>query len=306
MLIRVNTHLEKLLSKANMDKDMLRHMKNHYCARMHVCKAKMKVLKARLAKALNRRKRPDPLQILAESTLKEHGAQWYTPISKFRKFGAILVNFEFFFAKNRFLPSTCSAPRTTLNMGRSISQKIYIFGFFMTNYTCSATAKTFHGDLSPQKVKKQEKNDLFPLFGHTGSSLGRLHFWRGKWPPNWEIPLGLESRHPDLSNKPTCASFECHEVPQKWAQRRAMRWEMACYASGHFLNFSPSAQENATLTSFEFLVGFFILFDVIDVISCWNDTFLPILEDSFIKWQRINEWIGFLAYRGKLFWLPRL
>ena len=32
MLIRVNTHLEKLLAKANMEKDMLRHMKNHYWA----------------------------------------------------------------------------------------------------------------------------------------------------------------------------------------------------------------------------------------------------------------------------------
>ena len=73
MLIRVNTHLEKLLAKANRDKDMLRHMKNHYWARMHVCKAKMKVLKGRLSKALKRRKRPDPLQILAEASLKEHG-----------------------------------------------------------------------------------------------------------------------------------------------------------------------------------------------------------------------------------------
>jgi len=73
MLIRVNTHLEKLLAKANRDKDMLRHMKNHYWARMHVCKARMKVLKGRLAKALKRRKRPDPLQILAEASLKEHG-----------------------------------------------------------------------------------------------------------------------------------------------------------------------------------------------------------------------------------------
>jgi len=73
MLIWVNTHLEKLLAKANRDKDMLRHMKNHYWARMHVCKAKMKVLKGQLSKALKRRKRPDPLQILAEASLKEHG-----------------------------------------------------------------------------------------------------------------------------------------------------------------------------------------------------------------------------------------
>ena len=51
MLIRVNTHLEKLLAKENRDKDMLRHMKTHYWARMHVCKARMKVLKRRLSKA---------------------------------------------------------------------------------------------------------------------------------------------------------------------------------------------------------------------------------------------------------------
>ena len=132
---------------------------------------------------------------------------------------------KFFFAKNRFLPLRRSAPRPTLKLWRSISQKLSIFGFFMTNYTCSATAKTFHGDLSPQKVKKQAKNDLLPLFGHTGSSLVRLQFWRGKWKPNWEIPLGLESRHPDLSKKPTCASFGFREVPQKWPERRATRWE---------------------------------------------------------------------------------
>jgi len=72
MLIHVNTHLEKLLAKANKDKDMLRHMKNHYWARMHVCKAKMKILKRRLSRALKRRKKPDPLQILAEASLARH------------------------------------------------------------------------------------------------------------------------------------------------------------------------------------------------------------------------------------------
>ena len=45
MLILVNTHLDKLLVNKNRDKDMLRHMKTHYWARMHVCKAKMKILK---------------------------------------------------------------------------------------------------------------------------------------------------------------------------------------------------------------------------------------------------------------------
>ena len=69
VLTHVNIHLEKLLEKANREKDMLRHMKGHYWARMHVCKAKVKILKRRLSEALKRRKRPNPLRILAEASL---------------------------------------------------------------------------------------------------------------------------------------------------------------------------------------------------------------------------------------------
>jgi len=65
-------HLEKLLVKENKDKDMLRHMKIHYWARNHVCKMRIKILKARLRRALKRRKRHDRLQILAEASLAEH------------------------------------------------------------------------------------------------------------------------------------------------------------------------------------------------------------------------------------------
>ena len=73
-LTHVNIHLEKLLAKANRDKYMLRHMKGHYWARMHVCKEKIKILKRRLSRALKRRKRPDPLWILAEASLDKHEA----------------------------------------------------------------------------------------------------------------------------------------------------------------------------------------------------------------------------------------
>ena len=75
MFIWLNAHLERLLAKANQDKKLLRNMKNHYWAQMHVCKAKMKVLQRRLVKAQKRRKRPDPLHILAEASLKEHGTK---------------------------------------------------------------------------------------------------------------------------------------------------------------------------------------------------------------------------------------
>ena len=72
VLTHVNIHLEKFLAKDNRDKDMLRHMKYHYWARMHVCKAKMKILKRRLSSALKWRKRPDRLRILAEASLAGH------------------------------------------------------------------------------------------------------------------------------------------------------------------------------------------------------------------------------------------
>lgn len=72
ILIRVNAHLEKLLAKANQDKRMLRNMKNHYWARMHVCKAKMKMFQRRLTKALKRKKKTNPLRILAEASLTHH------------------------------------------------------------------------------------------------------------------------------------------------------------------------------------------------------------------------------------------
>ena len=73
VLERANIHLKKLLAKANRDKYMLRHMKNCYWARTHVCKAKMKILKARLRRVLRRRKKGDRLRILAEASLAEHG-----------------------------------------------------------------------------------------------------------------------------------------------------------------------------------------------------------------------------------------
>lgn len=73
MLIRVNAHLEKLLEKANKDKRLLRDMKTHYWARLHVCKARMKILQRKLSEARKRRKRTNPLRILAEASLTHHG-----------------------------------------------------------------------------------------------------------------------------------------------------------------------------------------------------------------------------------------
>ena len=68
-LERVNIHLKKMLEKANKENNMLRHMANHYWARNHVCKAQLKILKAKLKRASKCRKRKDRLKILAEDSL---------------------------------------------------------------------------------------------------------------------------------------------------------------------------------------------------------------------------------------------
>jgi len=73
MLIRVNAHLEKLLAKANRDKALLRHMKTHYWARLHVSKARNKILQRKLSEARKRKKkRTNPLSILAEASFIHH------------------------------------------------------------------------------------------------------------------------------------------------------------------------------------------------------------------------------------------
>ena len=95
-LERVNIHLEKLLEKETKEKNMLRHMKNHYWAQNHVCKARIKILKAKLRSALKRHKRHDRLQILAEFSLAQHSARWRTPSQNFKKFGTHFVDFDYF------------------------------------------------------------------------------------------------------------------------------------------------------------------------------------------------------------------
>jgi len=73
LLIQANARLERLLEKANQDKELLRNMKTHYWERLHVCKAKMKILQRKLSEARKRKKRTNPLRILAEASLTHHG-----------------------------------------------------------------------------------------------------------------------------------------------------------------------------------------------------------------------------------------
>lgn len=84
----------------------------------------------------------------------------------------------------------------------------------MKNHDYWCLDKKFGQDLSLHEVKNTQKMTSLPLFWHTGSSLGRMKIWRGKWAPNSEIPVGLEIRQDRISNKHTWAHFGLLQVPQ--------------------------------------------------------------------------------------------
>jgi len=101
-----------------------------------------------------------------------------------------------------------------LTIGGSKCKKVYSFGFFMENHDCWCLDKKFGQVLSPKEVKNTLKMTFLPLISHIGSSLGRLRIWRGKWAPNSEIPLGLESRQVGFFNKHTWDQFGLHKMHQ--------------------------------------------------------------------------------------------
>lgn len=71
-LERTKMHLERMLEKANNEKNMLRNMAYHYLSRNMVCKARIRNLKAKLKKAMRKRKEKNRLQILVKASLARH------------------------------------------------------------------------------------------------------------------------------------------------------------------------------------------------------------------------------------------
>ena len=128
----------------------------------------------------------------------------------------------------------------------------------------------------PPESQKTSKKWLSATFLTHRKQSWEIAILEGKWQPNSEIPVGLESRLKDLSIKPTLASFGHLKVPQKFSQRRATR-------QANCSGFQPTAQQNAVLTVFDFLELIFILLIVNDVILWHFYTYVSLLEDSFMR-----------------------
>ena len=139
-------------------------MKNHYWARNHVCKTRIKILKARLRRVLKWCNRHDRLQILAEASFVEHDTWLWTFSPNFNKFGENFVIFDFFWSQNRVFCPTHSATWHALMNGTFSRGKLGIFGFSMINYACSGMAERFHQVLGGLKGQKHLENDLSATF----------------------------------------------------------------------------------------------------------------------------------------------
>ena len=176
MLIRLKAHLERLLAKANQDKKLLRNMKNHYWARMHVCKAKMKVLQRRLAKALKRRKRPDPLRILAEASLKEHGAKWLNPSTNFKNIWAFLVICEFFGQKTCFLHQEVAHHARPFRLGGPFQEKFAFLDLSCKNTLAQWRSRNFTKFWASRRSKNKQKMTFCHLFDTQEAVLGDFNF----------------------------------------------------------------------------------------------------------------------------------
>ena len=95
----------------------------------------------------------------------------------------------------------------------------------------------FYRFWASRRVKNTLKMTILPLSGQTGSSVRRTHFWSGKWKPNLEILLVLESRQAELSNKSTWSQFGHREGLQNWLQTSATHREIGCDTLGILLSF---------------------------------------------------------------------
>ena len=85
-------------------------------------------------------------------------------------------------------------------------------------------------------------------------------------------------------------------MPQKWSQMRATRQAEVRDSSGKFLQISVYSSEKRSLTLFDFLGWIIMLFDVINVLLWQFYSYVPLLEDSFMKKVKI-KWMN---------WFPSL
>ena len=151
-----NRTWERMLEKANNEKKILRHMAKHYWVRNHMCKARIRILKAKLKKASRRRKKHDKLQILVEASLAQHNTWWRTVSPNFKKFGTLFAILKFLAQKTNFF-SLCVAPRgARFWWGTRFEEKSAFLDFPWKNMHAYQWPRNFDMFWAPKNVKNTQ------------------------------------------------------------------------------------------------------------------------------------------------------
>ena len=130
----------------------------------------------RLAKALKRRKRPDPLQILAKAYLTEHGTWLGTPSPNFKKFGENFVNCEFFVPHIGFLPQRVAHSARPFRWEGPFQEKFTFLDFSGQNTLAQQVPRNFTKFWASRRSKNKQKMTFCHLFDTQEEILGDRHF----------------------------------------------------------------------------------------------------------------------------------
>ena len=130
----------------------------------------------RLAKALKRRKRPDPLQILAKASLTEHGTWLGTPSPNFKKFGENFVNCEFFVPKTSFLHQWVTRRARPFHWATPFWENSEFLDFSFKDTLSQPFPRNFTKFWASRKSKNKQKMTFCHIFDIQEAVLGDCNF----------------------------------------------------------------------------------------------------------------------------------
>ena len=149
-----------------------------WSSRKKICNARLKRLKAKLRKVLRSKKEQEKLKILVEASLAQHSTWHRSLMPNFKKFGKLFDIFEFFMEKIGFSGRCVAPPGTRFWWGPPFKENLAFLDLTWKNMHAHKWPRNFDRFWASKKVKNTSKMTFLPLFGHTGSGVGKTHFWK--------------------------------------------------------------------------------------------------------------------------------
>ena len=207
----------------------------------------------RLAKALKRRKRPDPLKILAKASLTKHGTWLGTPSQNFKKFGENFVNCEF------FVPNDPSSWKLHF-------AKTQHFQIFHAKLHMLMDGLEIWWSFGPPESQKTSKKWLSATFVRHRKQSWEIWFLTRKMDSKFQNSSWVgKYTHISFQQAYSCPIWTPESAPKVAPKARDPSGQ-ARDLSGSFFQNALYSSEKRSLTQFDFLGWIMILLDVIIVL----------------------------------------